>query len=85
MNSYLMLSNNTYYELEKYQETFSLEAKILEKFKCLILKEEINDFYIEGNEIKVFKEDDKYYLSFNNQVLEVLVKDKMIFDFKLIK
>ena len=84
MNNYLYLSNNAYKELEEYLDIFEKESIILDKFKCLLLKEEeIYDFSVNGYYVDVIKNDNTYVLLFDGLTIELLTKDKMIMSYQL--
>ena len=84
MNNYLYLSNKTYKELEEYIDVFEKESIVIDKFKCLLLQEEeIDDFSVNGNNVNVYKNNNEYTLLFDDLILQLFTKDKMIMSYQL--
>lgn len=84
MNNYLYLSNKTYKELEEYIDIFEKESIVIDRFKCLLLREEeIDDFSVNGNSVSVYKNNNEYTLLFDNLTLQLFTKDKMIMSYQL--
>ena len=84
MNNYLYLSNKTYKELEEYIDIFEKESIVIDKFKCLLLQEEeIDDFSVNGNNVNVYKNNNEYTLLFDDLILQLFTKDKMIMSYQL--
>lgn len=84
MNNYLYLSNKTYKELEEYIDIFEKESIVIDRFKCLLLREEeIDDFSVNGNSVNVYKNNNEYTLLFDNLTLQLFTKDKMIMSYQL--
>lgn len=85
-SDYIYSSNEVYSNLSTYEDEFSKQAKVISSFKCMLLRnEEVEDFIIDGIYVSVFNNDDSAILYFDDYVLDVDIKDKMIIDYDISK
>ena len=83
MNNYLYLSNQTYKELEEYTKIYKIESIILDKVKCMLLREEeLIDFNIDDYYVEIYGNDNNYSLYVDNLIIDINIKDKMIISFE---
>lgn len=81
-SNYIEVADNIYQQLEQYQDTFNMEAKVLNYVKCCLARnEELVDFYVDGIDVRVSNNNSGYSLYFDNYVIDIEVYEKQIVNF----
>lgn len=75
---YIITANNIYINLDEFYDDFALEAKIINEAKCLVANDMLEDFYVDGYLVSVYKDGSDYVLSYNGLDMAIKVEDKMI-------
>lgn len=82
-SDYIYTANSVYINLDESDTNFADRVKVISYFKTiLLLNEEILDFSIDGIYVDVEEYDGGYYLSFNNELLNISVIDRVIVDYE---
>lgn len=77
-------SNETLVNLRDYEKSFTYEALVINYVKCVLMKnEELDDFFIDGISVNVYRNNYGYDLYFEDYKLELTVYGKQIVDFSL--
>ena len=83
-SDYIEKANEAYCNLEEYQHIFEKEAYVISYAKCLLLQQnDLQDFYINGIGVNVYKHSNGYELYFDNYVIDIDVYDKQIVNYKI--
>ena len=81
-SEYIIGANEVYIRLNDFKEMFYLEARIIDTVKCLLVQgEELEDFYVDGYLVSVYRSGDNYSLYFDKYCIEIEVYEKQIIDF----
>lgn len=76
---YIYKANITYQNLIEYEDLFYKEAVIINYVKCALMQEvELDDFNINGINVYVSRNRDKYILEFDSKRMELSVFDKQV-------
>ena len=81
-SDYITKADMAYANLEKFEEVFEAEAKVIDHFKCLLARdEEIEDFYVDGIYVAVYQNNEGYELHFLDYRMSLSVYEKQIIAF----
>lgn len=85
-SDYQKSANSAYANLESYEDIFAMEAKAIYRAKCMLAQEvELENFYVDGMAVEVYRLGRGYELHFGGYCLFIEVDDKEIVDFSLSK
>ncbi|MDO4197739.1 MAG: hypothetical protein Q4D13_01955 [Erysipelotrichaceae bacterium] len=79
---YIIKTRNALYNLQEFESSFSLEAKVIEHCKCILMQNiDLEDFYTDGVYVSVHESKDGYTLYYDKYVMELTVYEKQIIDY----
>lgn len=83
-SDFILSANSVYSNLKEYEKDFSIQAKVISSFKCMLLRnEEIEDYVVDGIQVNVFLNNDSAVIYFDDYVLNVDIKDKQIINYDI--
>ena len=82
-SDFINKANETYINLIEVENKYEIEYKVINYVKCYLLQnKELESFNIDGIDVDVSKDDDDYYILFNDQILYISTLDGEIIDYK---
>lgn len=79
---YIISSKNTLINLKEFEESFSIEAQIVWRMRCLLMQnEEPLGFYVGSVYADVHKTDNGYIVYYNGLIMNLEVYEKQITDY----
>ncbi|MBQ9425671.1 MAG: hypothetical protein IJU42_06975 [Erysipelotrichaceae bacterium] len=85
-SDYIIKADQVYANLEEFEEAFEAEAIVIDHVRCLLARnEEIADFCSEGICVNVCQNGNRYELFFLDYQMSLLVYEKQIIDFSVVK
>ncbi len=83
VSDYIISANNIYFRLEEFKTDFAYEAKIINKAKCLLANNMLEDFYVDNNLISVYEDGDTYILNAGNFNIILNILNSMIISYDI--
>lgn len=82
---YVILANNVYIDLDEFYDDFYIEAKVINKAKCIVANNiPLEDFYIDEGLVSVYTQGSDYILSFNGVEYKLAIEENMITYYEVI-
>ena len=83
-SDYIFKANTVYDNLLEFEDTFALQAQVIDYAKCaLIRNEDLTDYYVYGTYVSVYKNTNGYDLYFDDYHISLEVYDKQIIDYEM--
>lgn len=83
-SDYIYKANMAYENLNEASELFRQEAYVMNRFKCMLAREEdIDDFVVNGIYVNVYQNNNGYDLYFDSYHINTVVYDKQIVSFEV--
>lgn len=80
---FIYKSNNVYSNLNDVEDDYEIKFKVINYLKCYLLQNRFLDsFAIDGIYVDVSKDEDDYYVVFDDYVLYISSADGEIIDYK---
>ena len=85
-SDYIVKANEVYCNLREAEETFAKEAAVIGYTKCILARnEELHSFEIGGIAVDVYETHNGYDLYFEGYVLTLIVYERQIIDYSLVR
>ena len=82
-SDFISKSNEVYINLIEVEDKYEIEYKVINYIKCYLLQNrDLESFDIDGISVEVSKDNDDYFILFNDQVLYISTLDGEIIDYK---
>lgn len=82
-SDFISKSNKVYINLIEVEDKYEIEYKVINYIKCYLLQNrDLESFDIDGISVEVSKDNDDYFILFNDQVLYISTLDGEIIDYK---
>ena len=81
-SDYIYKANTIYSNLKEYEQIYYKEAFVLNYAKCCLVQNvELSDYYVNGINVSVFKNNNGYDLFFDGYKISIYLYEKQIIDY----
>ena len=82
LNDYIYKSSSVFINIKESVDVFDYESSVIEYAKCVLInRQELDDFFVNGYDVSVYKSGDSYYLSSDMGTLRLDTSDGLILDY----